>query len=62
MGEARKYKVTLSGNGFSYTVVVEADEKTTMGQFKDIAAKKIKEQYGFDLPKGIAVDIEFERA
>ncbi len=42
--------------------MVEANEKTTMRQFKELAAKKIKEQYGFDLPEDAVVDLEFERA
>lgn len=55
-----KYKVTLKGEGFSYTVVVEADESTTMETFKELASKRIKEQYGASIPDHVAVDLEFE--
>ena len=55
-----KYKVTISGSGFSYTVVIEAEEKATMKEFGDQARKKIKEQYGVDIPADTPIDIEFE--
>ncbi|MDE1874210.1 MAG: hypothetical protein KGI04_03780 [Candidatus Micrarchaeota archaeon] len=56
----KKYKVTLSGSGFSYAVVVEASEKATMREFKELAIKKIKEQYGVSVPDDVPVDLEFE--
>ncbi|MDE1855128.1 MAG: hypothetical protein KGH57_02290 [Candidatus Micrarchaeota archaeon] len=62
MGDKKKYKVTLNGEGFSYTVVVEAGEKATMLEFKELAIKKIKEQYKVDVPSDIVVDLEFEIA
>lgn len=56
----KKYKVTLTGADFSYSVVLVEDEKTTMEQLRDAAAKKIKKQYNFDVPLGEALEIEFE--
>ena len=60
MDSKKKYKVTLSDGSFSYTVTVEADEKATMREFKELAVKKIKEQYNVDVPSDMAVDLEFE--
>ena len=62
MDDKKKYKVTLSGDGFSYTVVVEAGEKATMLEFKELAISKIKEKYNADVPHDAVVDLEFEIA
>jgi hypothetical protein len=56
----KKYRVTINNESFSYTVVVEADESSTMKDFEKIVAKKVKEQYGADIPDNVAVDMEFE--
>lgn len=60
MDNIKKYKVTLSSSGFSYTVIIEAGEKATMREFKELAIKKIKEEYKVDVPLDVAVDLEFE--
>ena len=60
MGDKKKYKVTLQSASFSYSVVLEEDEKTTMKELRDAAAKKIKEEYGFDVPPDEELEIEFE--
>ncbi len=60
MGGKKRYKVTIKNESFSYTVVVEANEKATMAQFRDLAIKKVKEQYGADIPNDVVVDLEFE--
>jgi hypothetical protein len=60
MDGRKKYRVTLSGDKFSYTVVVEVSEKATMLEFKELAIKKIREQYGVDVPSDVEVDLEFE--
>jgi hypothetical protein len=52
--------VTLSGDKFSYTVVVEASEKATMLEFKELAIKKIREKYKADVPSDAEVELEFE--
>ena len=60
MSREKKYKVTLSGGGFSYTVIVMVGENATMREFKELAVKKIKDQYKADVPEGVPVDLEFE--
>jgi hypothetical protein len=60
MADEKKFKVTLHGTGFNYTVVLEANEKTTMKELADKAIVKIKEQYGVDVPREDEYEIEFE--
>ncbi|VVB76714.1 Uncharacterised protein [uncultured archaeon] len=62
MGGKKKYRVTIKNERFSYTVVVSASEKATMREFKDLAIKKVKAQYGADIPSNVVVDLEFEIA
>jgi hypothetical protein len=60
MGGKKKYRVTIKNESFSYTVVIEAGEKTTMAEFKELAARKVRKQYGASIPRNVVVDLEFE--
>ncbi len=56
----KKFRVSIKAKASTYSVEIEADEKSTLENFAKAAKEKIKEQYGIELPDDEEFEIEFE--